>query len=178
MNRADLCENDYLFRKVLTYRTSDKSPQVKLGMIEKKLIGYSFVPVQLAVEAGRLRFVAKALGLTDPVYSDVHKARSEGYSDLLAPPTFPFMLESDAFDLEGLCDFFGQNVKYLLHAEQKFTYHQPICAGDQITFVKTIREIFHKKNGQLEFVVSDNTLTNQHDILCVESQTTYVFRNA
>ena len=151
---------------------------MKLGMIDKNLIGYSFEPVQLAVEVGRLKFVAKALGLTDPVYSDAEKAQAEGYSDLLAPPTFPFMLESDAFELDRLCDFFEQNVKRLLHAEQKFTYHQPICAGDQITFVKTIREIFEKKNGQLEFVVSDNTLTNQHDILCVESQTTYVFRNA
>ena len=147
-------------------------------MIDKNLIGYSFEPVQLAVEVGRLRFVAKALGLKDPVYIDVDAARAEGYSDLLAPPTFPFMLESDAFELAGLCDFFGQNLKHLLHAEQKFTYHQPICAGDQIKFTKTIREIFDKKNGQLEFVVSDNTLANQDDILCVESQTTYVFRNA
>ena len=147
-------------------------------MIDKNLIGYSFEPVQLAVEAGRLRFVAKALGLTDPVYIDVDAARAEGYSDLLAPPTFPFMLESDALELSELCDFFGQNVKHLLHAEQKFSYHQPICAGDQITFTKTIREIFDKKNGRLEFVVSDNTLTNQDDILCVESWTTYVFRNA
>ena len=147
-------------------------------MIDKNLIGYSFEPVQLAVEAGRLRFVAKALGLTDPVYIDVDAARAEGYSDLLAPPTFPFMLESDALDLAKLCEFFGQNVKHLLHAEQKFNYHQPICAVDQITFTKTIREIFDKKNGQLEFVVSVNTLTNQDDILSVESQTTYVFRNA
>ena len=147
-------------------------------MIDKNLIGYSFEPVQLAVEAGRLRFVAKALGLTDPVYIDVDAARAEGYSDLLAPPTFPFMLESDAMELAELCVFFGQNLKHLLHAEQKFTYHQPICASDQIKFTKTIREIFDKKNGQLEFVVSDNTLTNQDDILCVESQTTYVFSNA
>ena len=147
-------------------------------MIDKNLIGYSFEPVQLAVEAGRLRFVAKALGLTNPVYIDVDAARAEGYSDLLAPPTFPFMLESDAMELAELCVFFGQNLKHLLHAEQKFTYHQPICASDQIKFTKTIREIFDKKNGQLEFVVSDNTLTNQDDILCVESQTTYVFRNA
>ena len=115
-------------------------------MIDKNLIGYSFEPVQLAVEVGRLKFVAKALGLTDPVYSDAEKAQAEGYSDLLAPPTFPFMLESDAFELDRLCDFFGQNVKRLLHAEQNFTYHQPICAGDQITFVKTIREIFEKNS--------------------------------
>ena len=146
-------------------------------MIDKNLIGYSFDPVQLTVEAGRLKFVSKALGLTDPVYIDVDAARAQGYSNLLAPPTFPYMLESDALDIEELCNFFGQNVKYLLHAEQKFTYHQPICAGDKITFIKSIQEIFDKKSGLLEFVVSFNTLTNQHDILCVESQTTYLFRN-
>ena len=151
---------------------------MKLGMIDKNLIGYSFKPVQLVVEAGRLKFVARALGLTDPVYTHVDAARAEGYSNLLAPPTFPFMLESDALDLAKLCEFFGQNVKHLLHAEQKFTYYHPICAVDQIIFTKTIREIFDKKNGQLDFVVADNTFTNQHDILCVESQTTYVFKNA
>ena len=68
------------------------------------------------------------------VQSNVDAARAEGYSDLLAPPTFPFMLESDALELAELCDFFGQKVKHLLHAEQKFTYHQPICAGDQIIY--------------------------------------------
>ena len=103
-------------------------------MIDKNLIGYSFEPVQLAVEAGRLRFVAKALGLADPVYIDVDAARAEGYSDLLAPPPFPFKLESDALDLAELCDFFVQKLKHLLHDELKFSYHQPICAGDQIKF--------------------------------------------
>ena len=103
-------------------------------MIDKNLIGYSFEPFQLAVEAGRLKFVARVLVLTDPVYTHVDAARAEGYSNLLAPPTFPFMLDSDALELAELGDFFGQNLKHLLHAEQKFTHHQPICAGDQIIF--------------------------------------------
>ena len=98
------------------------------------MIVYSFEPVQLAVEAGRLKFVARALGLTDPVYTHVDAARAGGYSNLLAPPTVPFILDSDALELAELCDFFGQNLKHLLHAEQKFTYHQPICAGDQIIY--------------------------------------------
>ncbi|HCV87381.1 MAG TPA: hypothetical protein DGB85_12480 [Deltaproteobacteria bacterium] len=34
----------------------------------------------------------------------------------------------------------------MLHAKQKFTYHQPICAGNQITFIKSIQEIFDKKS--------------------------------
>ena len=71
-------------------------------MIGKNLIGYSFDPAQLTVEAGRLKFVSKVLGLTDPVYIDVDAAQSQGYSILLAPPTFTYMLESDALDLEEL----------------------------------------------------------------------------
>ncbi|MGA1597473.1 MAG: MaoC family dehydratase N-terminal domain-containing protein [bacterium] len=147
-------------------------------MIDKKLIGHVFAPVELPVEEGRLKFVAKALGQTDPVYTDRQAAQAAGYPNLPAPPTFPFMLEADALDLMGFCEFLGQDLGRLLHAEQSYTYHQPICAGDRITFVKTIREIFDKKNGALEFVISDNTLTNQDGVLCAESRTNYVFRNA
>lgn len=147
-------------------------------MIDKNLIGHRFDPVVLPVEAGRLRFVAKALGQTDPVYTDVAVAQAAGYRNLPAPPTFPFMLEADALDLRAFCEALGQDLKRLLHAEQSYTYHQPICAGDEITFVKTLTEIFDKKNGALEFVISDNTLTNQDGVLCAESRTNYVFRNA
>ena len=45
---------------------------------------------------GRLRFFAKAIGETDPVYTDDAAARDAGYPDLPAPPTFLFAAELDA----------------------------------------------------------------------------------
>ena len=146
-------------------------------MLNKTLIGHVLDPVELPVEEGRLKFLAKALGQTDPVYSDLDAARAAGYPHLPAPPTFPFMLEVDALDLVDFMALVGQDLKKLLHGEQSFAYHHPICAGDRITTVKKITDIFDKKNGMLEFLVSENTFTNQAGILCAATRTNYVFRN-
>ncbi len=64
-------------------------------MIDKNLIGHEFEAVTLPVEEGRLRFVAKSIGETNPVYSDPEAARKAGHPALPAPPTFVFMLEVD-----------------------------------------------------------------------------------
>jgi len=75
-------------------------------MIDKNLIGHEFEAVTLPVEEGRLRFVAKSIGETNPVYSDPEAARKAGHPALPAPPTFVFMLEVDAVDLQDLVSFF------------------------------------------------------------------------
>lgn len=105
-------------------------------MIDKNLIGHEFEAVTLPVEEGRLRFVAKSIGETNPVYSDPEAARKAGHPALPAPPTFVFMLEVDAVDLQDLVSFFGCKLGQLLHGEQGFVYHAPIYAGDRITVKK------------------------------------------
>ena len=147
-------------------------------MLNKTLIGHVLDPVELPVEEGRLKFLAKALGQTNPVYSDLDAARAAGYPHLPAPSIFPFMLEVDALDLMEFMKLVGQDLKKLLHGEQAFEYHHPICADDRITTVKTITDVFEKKNGALEFLISENTFTNQDGILCATTRTSYVFRNA
>ena len=39
-------------------------------MIEKKHIGHEFSPVTLPVEEGRLKFLAKTLGMNQGIYTD------------------------------------------------------------------------------------------------------------
>ena len=110
-------------------------------MIDKNLIGHEFEAVTLPVEEGRLRFVAKSIGETNPVYSDPEAARKAGHPALPAPPTFVFMLEVDAVDLQDLVSFFGCKLGQLLHGEQGFVYHAPIYAGDRITVKKKVADI-------------------------------------
>jgi hypothetical protein len=93
-------------------------------MIDKNLIGHEFEAVTLPVEEGRLRFVAKSIGETNPIYSDPEAARKAGHPALPAPPTFVFMLEVDAVDLQDLVSFFGCKLGQLLHGEQGFVYHE------------------------------------------------------
>ena len=61
-------------------------------MIDKKHIGRTTKPQTVDVEKGRLRFFAKAIGETDPVYTDEAAAKAAGYKSLPAPPTFALCL--------------------------------------------------------------------------------------
>ena len=146
-------------------------------MIDRKWIGHELPPSVLPIERSRLRFFAKAIGETDPVYTDVAAARAAGYADLPAPPTFLFAAELDSGAVDTLLDRLGVPVARLLHGEQGFSHHRAACAGDTITVRSRIEDIYDKKNGALEFVVKTSKATNQRDELVAEMRTVLVCRN-
>lgn len=146
-------------------------------MIDKKWIGHELPASQLPVERSRLRFFAKAIGETDPVYTDEAAARDAGYPDLPAPPTFLFAAELDSGANDQLLADLGVPLSKLLHGEQGFSYHRPACVGDTITVRSRIEDIYDKKNGTLEFVVKTSRATNQNDELVAEMRTVLVCRN-
>jgi hypothetical protein len=65
-------------------------------MIDRQWIGHRLPDSVLPIERSRLQFFAKAIGETDPVYTDPAAARAAGYPDLPAPPTFMFAAELDS----------------------------------------------------------------------------------
>jgi len=145
--------------------------------MDKKWIGYQLPESELAVERGRLRFFAKVIGETDPVYTEIEAARAAGYRDLPAPPTFLFAAELDSGTVNALLDTLEIPVEKLLHAEQGFTYHKPVCAGDRITVRSRIAEIYEKKGGALEFALTTSQASNDNGELVAEMRTLLVCRN-
>jgi acyl dehydratase len=146
-------------------------------MIDKKWIGHELPPSVLPIERSRLQFFAKAIGETDPVYTDASAARAAGYPDLPAPPTFLFAAELDSGATDRLLADLQIPVARLLHGEQRFTYHRPACVGDTITVRSIISDIYDKKNGALEFVVKTSRATNQRDELVAEMRSVIICRN-
>lgn len=146
-------------------------------MIDRKWIGHEYPPSALPIERGRLRFFAKAIGETDPVYTDEAAARAAGYDDLPAPPTFVFAAELDSGVIERVLRDLGIPLARLLHGEQGFTYHRTACAGDTVTVTSRITEIYDRKNGALEFVVKTSRAVDQHDRLVAELRSVLVCRN-
>jgi acyl dehydratase len=146
-------------------------------MIDKKWIGYELPPSVLPIERTRLRFFAKAIGETDPVYTDEAAAREAGYPDLPAPPTFLFAAELDSGAVDALLAQLGIPLTKLLHGEQGFTYHAPACVGDTITVRSRIEDIYDKKNGALEFAIKTSRATNQRGELVAELRTVLVCRH-
>jgi acyl dehydratase len=146
-------------------------------MIDKKWIGHELPASVLPIERSRLQFFAKAIGETDPIYTDAAAARDAGYPDLPAPPTFLFAAELDSGASERMLADLQIPIAKLLHGEQSFGYHRPACAGDTVTVRATISDIYDKKNGALEFVVKTARATNQKDELVAELRTVLVCRN-
>ena len=130
-------------------------------MIDKKFIGYELPPTLWDVEKGRIRFFAEVIGATDPIYFDASAAQAAGYRNVVAPPTFIFGAESDSGVLMTLLDTLKIDLRKVLHGEQRFDYHAPVCAGDTLRFQTRVADIYDKKGGALEFVVNDSKVTNQ-----------------
>ncbi len=146
-------------------------------MIDRKWIGHALPASVLPIERSRLQFFAKAIGETDPVYTDAAAARDAGYPDLPAPPTFLFAAELDSGASDRLLADLQIPLAKLLHGEQSFSYHRPACVGDTVTVRSTIGDIYDKKNGALEFVVKTSRATNQRNELVAELRTVIVCRN-
>jgi acyl dehydratase len=146
-------------------------------MIDRRWIGHRLGRSVLPIERSRLRFFAKAIGETNPVYTDEAAARAAGYADLPAPPTFLFAAELDSGATDRLLADLEVPIARILHGEQGFTYHRTACAGDTVTVDSTIDDIYDKKQGALEFIVKSSRAVNQRDELVAEMRTVIVVRH-
>ena len=146
-------------------------------MIDKKWIGHEVAKSTLAIERGRLRFFAKAIGETNPIYTDEAAAKAAGYADLPAPPTFVFAAELDSGSMFALFDLLSVPLSKLLHGEQGFEYFAPVVAGDTVTVTSRVKDIYDKRGGALEFVETESTAVNQHGATVAKMRNVSVIRN-
>lgn len=85
-----------------------------------------------AVGREAVRDFARAVKATHPAHYDVDAARALGHADLVAPPTFAIIVAQRA-DAQLITDpSAGIDFTRVVHADQRFTHHRPIVAGDQL----------------------------------------------
>jgi len=83
----------------------------------------------------KLREFAAAVGSTHPAHHDVAVARGAGYPDVVAPPTFAVVVaqRAEAQYIEDAAA--GIDFSRVVHADERFTHHRPIVAGDELVTV-------------------------------------------
>jgi acyl dehydratase len=120
-------------------------------MLDKSQVGRTSRPGVNEVEAGAIRKFAEALGDTNPLHHDATYARKAGYGGVVAPPTFPVTFKAGSNVRDGL----DMPQRGILHGEQAFEYERPIVAGDRITVVQRIEDIYERDGGSgpMDFVV-------------------------
>lgn len=146
-------------------------------MIDRQWIGREIGRSVLPIEAGRLRFFAKAIGETDPVYSDEAAARAAGYAALPAPPTFLFAAGLDSGATFRMLAEMGVPLGRILHGEQGFDYVLPVVAGDVVTVTSAVKDIYDKKGGALEFIEMQSEARNAAGDLVARMRSVTVVRH-
>ncbi len=127
--------------------------------VDSAAVGTELPPARMTVDAGRLRFFAKAIGETNPVYVDLDAARRAGHPDLPVPPTFLFGVELERPDAFDWLAALGVDLRHVLHGEQSFVYHSIAHAGDTLIARPHIADVYTKKGGALSFVVKQTAIS-------------------
>ncbi|UWX96551.1 MaoC family dehydratase N-terminal domain-containing protein [Arthrobacter zhaoxinii] len=101
--------------------------------INPELLGRTY-PAGAAYSVGRekIREFATAVKATHPAHFDVARAQELGYADLVAPPTFAIIVAQRADALLVADPEAGIDFSRVVHADQRFTHHRPIVAGDEL----------------------------------------------
>lgn len=139
---------------------------LRRGIFDRSIRGTITSPVMVRVERDRIRFLSQVLGVKDPVHHEVAAARAAGHRDLLAPPSFPMVIEALAHDeraragLPNMLELLRCDLRYLLHGGEAYVYTGPIFAGDDIEFAAEFLDFQDKKQGTLE--IADVALRFSH----------------
>ncbi|MDT0267724.1 MaoC family dehydratase N-terminal domain-containing protein [Streptomyces sp. DSM 44915] len=110
--------------------------------LDQSFVGRSYPPTE-PYEVGRekIREFAEAIGDDNPVYTSQEAARALGYPDVIAPPTFVFLVSYRAAFRVVQDPKLGLDYSRVVHNEQKFTYVRPLRAGDRLAVTSTIEAI-------------------------------------
>lgn len=145
--------------------------------LNKDLIGTTRTGGSLLITRSRLRLFAKATGQEDRVFIDLEAAKQAGYPDLPVPPTFFFGVDLEVPDPFAYLDELGVDLRSILHGEQEFTYHAMAYAGDVLSSSSVVTDVFEKKGGALQFLVTETPVINQGGTRVVTMRNTLVVRS-
>lgn len=141
-------------------------------------------------EVGRHDIVkyAHATGETNPIHFDIAAAVDAGYSDIVAPPLFPYVIRMHASHLvprhrlepdgSATADVPPLATTRAMAGETSIELGAPIVAGDVIFVDKRIVDMFEKegRSGNLVFVNMEFVFTNQAGELVAREEFTRIYR--
>ena len=122
----------------------------------------------------KVREFARAVFASSPLSFDLAAAVAAGYSDLVAPPTFPVVVqEATLAQLLAEPDA-GIDFSRVVHGEQRFSYTRPIVAGDELTATLAVTSV--KSLGGNSMVTAESTIVDARGSHVVTAISTLVVR--
>lgn len=101
---------------------------------------------------------ADATGATSPIHRDPAAARAAGFADVVAPVSFAVAVAQEA-ESEYIADpASGIDFSRVVHADETFTHHRPIVAGDELSAAVHVDSLVERRG--LTLVTTRTELTD------------------
>lgn len=122
----------------------------------------------------KVREFARAVLSDAPLHHDPEAAWAAGHADVVAPPTFPIVIQDLTLqqllaDREAAVDF-----SRVVHGDQRFSYSRPIVAGDLLTGTMTVTSV--KQLGGNSMITSSTEIVDERGEHVVTAISTLVVR--
>jgi len=143
--------------------------------VNPDLQGRVFAPTApYLVGREKVREFSRAVFATSPLNHDPAAARAAGYTDIVAPPTFPVVVQEATLqqllaEPDGGIDF-----SRVVHGMQEFNYTRPIVAGDELTATLAVTSI--KTLGGNSMVTAESSIVDANGEHVVTATSTLVVR--
>ena len=134
--------------------------------VNPNLVDLVFEPTaSYLVGREKVREFAKAVFATDPAHVDVEVARSRGFADVVAPATFPVVIQDMTLHQLLAHPEAGIDFSRVVHGDQKFDYSRPLVAGDEVIAQLSVTKV--QSLGGHTMVTSETqvtTLDREHGV--------------
>ena len=142
--------------------------------VKTEAIGKSYEPFEYEVGKEKIGEYARAVGEENPVYFDRGAAKQAGFRDVVAPPMFAVIYSWGAVAHPAVDPEVDLNFAMLVHGGQEFAWREPVCSGDLISTVASVKAISEK--GGMGFYVFESISTNQDGQQVVRGTWTNIVR--
>ena len=134
--------------------------------LDQSFAGRSWPPTEpYLVGREKIREFARAIGAENAEYLDPEAARAIGYADVVAPPTFPFVITMAASRQIITDPALGLDYSRVVHGDQRFAYTRPVVAGDSLVCVNSVDEILSR--GGHDFITTRTDVSTEAGELVV-----------
>lgn len=143
--------------------------------VNEAIVGKKYPPVPpYLVGREKVREFARAVLSASPLNLDVELAQRAGYRDVVAPTTFPVVLQERALQILLADPDSGIDYSRIVHGDQRFDYHRPVVAGDEISTEIEVTKV--QSLGGHTMVTSESRMTDQHGKPICTATSTLVVR--
>ncbi|WP_281882809.1 MaoC family dehydratase N-terminal domain-containing protein [Agromyces rhizosphaerae] len=143
--------------------------------VNPELMGREFAPTEpYLVGREKVREFARAVFATSPIHFDPEAARAAGHADVVAPPTFPVVVQEHTLAQLLAEPDAGIDFSRVVHGDQRFSYSRAVVAGDELTATLAVTSV--KTLGGNAMVTAESTMTDASGAHVVTAISTLVVR--